>query len=116
IYRFFGDTQEAGVDVVLLALGDNLALVHGDQNVEQWEQICRTAGILLRAYYDQYREVVEPEPLLSGRDLLELLGMEPGPQVGRILKALREAQATGEVTTKEEALGLARSLLEERGG
>ena len=114
VYRFFRDTQGAGVDVLLLALADNLALVHAGTNLEEWQRICRTAGLLLAAYYERYEEMVEPEPLVTGRDLLERLGIEPGPAVGRILRALQEAQATGEVSTSEGALGLAKSLLVER--
>jgi putative nucleotidyltransferase with HDIG domain len=115
IHRFFRDSQGAGVDVLLLALGDNLALVHHGANVEQWKGICEVAGVLLRAYYEQHDEVIEPRPLLRGSDLLERLGMEPGPSVGRILRALSEAQAAGQVTTTEEALELAESLLYEEG-
>jgi tRNA nucleotidyltransferase/poly(A) polymerase len=113
IYRFFRDTGDSGVDVLLLSLGDNLALVHQGANTEQWAQISRTVGTLLGAYYERYGELVEPEPLLTGGELLELLGMEPGPAVGRVLQALREAQAMGQVSTKEEAIGLVRSLMKE---
>jgi tRNA nucleotidyltransferase (CCA-adding enzyme) len=52
-----------------------------------------------------------PSPLLLGRHLLEL-GLEPGPQVGRILKAVYEQQLDGSVTTLEGALDAAKSLLE----
>jgi hypothetical protein len=38
------------------------------------------------------------------------LGLPEGPEVGRLLEAIREAQAAGEVTTREEALALARRL------
>ncbi len=113
IYRFFRDTQGRGVDVLLLALADNLALVYQGTNVEQWRRMCETARLLLGAYCERYQEVVEPVPLISGGELLERLGMEPGPDVGRILRALHEAQATGEVTSTEEALELAQSLLGE---
>ena len=116
VYRFFRDTCGAGVDVLLLSMADNLALVHGGENLDQWARICQTVGLLLRDYYERYDEVIAPEPLLGGRDLLEHLGMEPGPAVGRVLRTLREAQAMGEVTTTEEALQLAQSLLGEQAG
>jgi hypothetical protein len=116
VYRFFRDTCGAGVDVLTLSLADNLALVHRGENVDQWARICQAVGLLLRDYYERYDEVIEPEPLLSGRDLLERFNMEPGPAVGRILRTLQEAQATGEVTTTEEALQLAQSLLDEQAG
>lgn len=48
-------------------------------------------------------------PLVLGRDVLAL-GVEPGPEVGRILGAVREAQLDGRVGSREEALGLAREL------
>jgi tRNA nucleotidyltransferase/poly(A) polymerase len=110
IHRFFRDTGGSGVDVLLLALADNLALVHQGFNVEQWQSICEVAGVLLRAYYEQFDALIAPPPLLRGNDLLETLGMEPGPGVGRVLRALSEAQAGGEVSTREEALELAKSL------
>ena len=38
------------------------------------------------------------------------LGIGPGPRVGRLLEAIEEAAAAGEVSTLEEAVDLARSL------
>jgi tRNA nucleotidyltransferase (CCA-adding enzyme) len=50
-----------------------------------------------------------PEPILLGRHLLEL-GMQPGPRVGEILKAVYEQQLDGSVTTLEEAIAAAKSI------
>jgi tRNA nucleotidyltransferase/poly(A) polymerase len=115
IHRFFRDTDGAGVDVLLLSLADNLALVHEGANEEHWERICEVVGVLLTAYYEQHGDVVEPPPLLRGADLLEHLGMEPGPAVGRVLRSLSEAQATGQVCTRAQALSLAERLLSGEG-
>jgi hypothetical protein len=38
------------------------------------------------------------------------LGIGPGPEVGRLLRAVEEARDAGEVTTREEALALVRRL------
>ena len=55
-------------------------------------------------------EHAPPEPLLKGRHLLSL-GLEPGPDIGKILKVIYEKQLDGDVTTLEEALAEAtRSL------
>ena len=51
-----------------------------------------------------------PEPLLKGRDLLSL-GLRPGPEVGRILKAVYEKQLDGVVKTEEDARAEAQRLL-----
>ncbi|MCA9791586.1 MAG: CBS domain-containing protein [Candidatus Eremiobacteraeota bacterium] len=48
-------------------------------------------------------ELLDLEPLLTGRQLLQL-GYEPGPDFGRLLTAVRQAQLQGELATTEEAL------------
>ena len=54
-----------------------------------------------------------PEPILKGRDLLEL-GLQPGPEVGRILKAVYERQLDGAVRNVDEARAEARRMLQAR--
>ncbi|HEV2833863.1 MAG TPA: HD domain-containing protein [Pyrinomonadaceae bacterium] len=51
-----------------------------------------------------------PEPLLLGRHLLGL-GIEPGPRVGEITRAVYEMQLDGRVRTVEEAIAEAQKLL-----
>ncbi len=54
-----------------------------------------------------------PEPLLFGRHVLEEgIVNRPGPAVGRILKAVYERQLDGEITSLEEALSLARRIID----
>lgn len=43
------------------------------------------------------------KPLLTGNDVMDILGLHPGEKVGEILQRLHDAQVRGEVTTKEEA-------------
>jgi tRNA nucleotidyltransferase/poly(A) polymerase len=49
------------------------------------------------------------EPLVRGDEL----GLEPGPAVGRILDAIDEERAAGTISTREQALELARTLAAE---
>ena len=51
-----------------------------------------------------------PAPLLLGRHLMEL-GVEPGPRMGEILRAIYELQLDGAVTTLEEARDRAKPLI-----
>lgn len=44
-----------------------------------------------------------PAPLLSGAEIMALLDLAPGPQVGQAVRALAEATALGEVTDAAEA-------------
>jgi tRNA nucleotidyltransferase (CCA-adding enzyme) len=60
--------------------------------------------------YIHQRERLIPPPALSGKDLMLTLGIPGGPALGRLLRAVRLAQLADEVTTREEALALARRL------
>jgi tRNA nucleotidyltransferase (CCA-adding enzyme) len=51
-----------------------------------------------------------PPPILLGRHVLAL-GIEPGPRVGEILKAVYEQQLDGTIASLEEAIAAARALL-----
>ena len=51
-----------------------------------------------------------PEPILLGRHLLEL-GLEPGPRIGEITKAVYEMQLDGRVVTLEDAKNIAKTIL-----
>ncbi len=55
-----------------------------------------------------------PAPLLLGRHLLQM-GLSPGPQIGRIVKAVYERQLDGEITSLQEARDAARRLLADLG-
>ena len=49
-------------------------------------------------------EAVRPPRLLTGEDVKHILKLKEGPQIGLVLEALQEAQAMGEVLSREEAV------------
>jgi len=112
IYRFFRDVGALGVDLALLALADTLAVWGPTLTDAIWAPRLQTARTLWHAFFEAHDRFVRPAPLVRGDDLLAL-GVPQGPQIGRILEAIREAQAAGEITTREEALALAKRLLDE---
>jgi tRNA nucleotidyltransferase/poly(A) polymerase len=88
----------------LLSLADTLGKGGVEVDQEDWLARINAVVTLLEANFDRQNEVIKPPPLLSGDDVMRELNLQPGPRVGEILEALREAQAAGEVKTKEEAL------------
>ncbi len=113
VYRFWKATGPVvGVDVCLLTLADYLGMVGVMLVLQEWIHRLQLVGALLDGYYNRQETVVAPPPLVNGNDLMNALGVRPGPQVGRLLAAINEAQATGDVTTAEEALALARRVLD----
>ena len=111
IYRFFRAAGQAGVDVCLHSLADTLATYGPTLPAELWQKQLDMVRLLLEAWWEHPQEQVAPSPLLNGNDLLREFGRPPGPWVGRLLEALREAQASGEVSQRDEALQLVRSLM-----
>ena len=55
-------------------------------------------------------EQFPPAPLLMGRHLLDM-GVEPGPKMGQITRAVYEMQLDGRVTSLEEAKETARKII-----
>jgi tRNA nucleotidyltransferase (CCA-adding enzyme) len=51
-----------------------------------------------------------PAPILLGRHLL-VLGLEPGPRLGKILKAVYELQLDGTVTNLDQAIAAAKRVM-----
>lgn len=114
VYRFWNAAVGAtGVDVCLLTLADYLGMVGATLTLHGWIAHIQTVRPLLEGYFQRRHEVVAPPPLISGRDLMSELGLTPGPVVGRLLRNILEAQATGEITNREQALDLARRRLDD---
>jgi poly(A) polymerase len=111
IYRYFRDCGEAGVDILFLSLADHLASRGPDLSLSGWREHARLVEYVIARHAEQ-EELVRPVRLLSGHDLINVFNMKPGPRMGELLEAVREAQASGEVTTREEALALVRERLE----
>lgn len=113
IYRFFRAAGEAGVEACLLSLADTLATYRQELPQERWRAQLELCAELLHAWWETPLESINPTPLLSGNDLQTELALSPGPKLGRLLSALQEAQAAGEITSRDEALAHARRMLDQ---
>ena len=111
IFRFFGQTGEVGVAVVLLSLADTLATYGNTLSEDKWKQAIIVAKALLSAWWDQRNRLVDPQPLLDGDELQDMFGLKPGKQIGKLLYSLREVQAAGEIMSKEEAISFIKARL-----
>jgi tRNA nucleotidyltransferase/poly(A) polymerase len=114
VYRFFRDTGSGGVDVLLHALADHLAIYAPGHGQDRWQRLLALTGRMLADYWDRPAQRVQPPRLIDGHDLLATFDLEPGPLIGQLLEAVREAQVEGMVDSREEALDLVRERL--RGG
>lgn len=108
IYRYYHDLGPAGVDVALLSLADHLATHNGPGDDGRWRRLLAIVERLVEAYFTEHEQIIAPPRLVTGSELIAALELQPGPEVGRLLRLLEESQAGGEVTTREEALAFAR--------
>jgi len=110
VYRYFRDTGEAGVDVLFLNLADHLATRGPHLKLTHWQEHAQIVEYVLAQRFQEERVIVPPK-LVSGNDVINIFGMSPGPRIGELLEAVREAQASGELATREEALSYIREHL-----
>ncbi len=107
LYRFYRDLPHTIPAVLLLSLADGAASAGPRLTPDGWaRQVRYMNSLLVRSQEEE--GIVSPPRLLTGRDIMRDLGEPEGPHIGRLLEALREAQAAGEVTDTEGALAFVR--------
>ncbi len=110
VFRFFRDAGEAGVPIVLLALAKVFAAGAPHPPIEGWRGRLQIARQLFEAAFEGPPEALNPPRLIRGDRLRQALDGITGPEIGRILKAIEEAQVEGTVKSAEDALAAARRL------
>jgi poly(A) polymerase len=107
IYEYLTATQPVAADVTVLSVADRLATRgrKADEAIAKHVELARRMLVEARRF-----ERERPAPLVRGDELAAELGIAPGPELGRLLAELAEAQFAGEVTTRDEALRFARTL------
>ncbi|MFO3796626.1 MAG: hypothetical protein ACK8QZ_04985, partial [Anaerolineales bacterium] len=78
---------------------------------EIWAAALDVCRHLLEQRLEHAEEAIYPPRLLDGGDLMQEFGLAPGPQIGQLLAAVREAQACGEIHTRQEALDFIKERL-----
>lgn len=116
IHRYYQATGEPGVTGVLLMLARHLAgKPVGAVDPAEWGNLLdEVAAPLLDAFFRSHQRIVAPPPLLTGYDLMQALDLPTSPLIGKLLQAITEAQAAGEVRTRDDALDLALRLLDDQ--
>jgi len=110
VMKMFRKLEDESVDVIVLAMADRLSA----RGQEITDEVINANISGLRGFLEEYKktkEKVDSIPkLLSGHDIMEILGLPAGPRIGRVLKALREGQLAGDVNTHEEAVAFIKGL------
>jgi len=110
VYRYFRDTGETGIDILVLALADYLASRGPLASMEEWKKHCQLINYILAEHKKQQTKIL-PVKLIDGHDIINNFDLSPGPLIGKLLAMVNEAHASGELSTREEALALVRREL-----
>jgi poly(A) polymerase len=110
VYRYLKLCSPVEVEVTLLTCADRIA-TRGKNAEVAIEAHLELARELMTAAL-RWRAEGPPRAPLRGDELAQELGIEPGPDLGRLLAELEEASYAGEVTTADQAVEYARRLRE----
>jgi poly(A) polymerase len=108
VYRYLTRTAPVEVEVTLLSCADRLA-TRGRNAERAIDAHLELAKELMPAALE-WRQDGPPRLPLRGDELAREAGIEPGPELGRVLAELREAAYAGEISDRDEAVELARRL------
>lgn len=113
LYRFFRDLGDAAPACLFLSLADAAAARGPRLEKDRWAGHVAYVHWILISALEPDSSAQQKHRLVDGDALMTTLGLAPGPEVGRLLAAIDEAYAVGELSTTEEAFALARQLIEE---
>ena len=110
VYRYLKLCSPVEVEVTLLTCADRIATrgKNAEAAIEAHLDLARE----LMAAALRWRREGPPRAPLRGDELADELGIEPGPDLGRLLAEIEEASYAGEVTSADQAVEYARRLRE----
>lgn len=108
--RFVRKMEDNAIDNILIAQADRLS-ARGPEITEDIVNENISALNNLLEFYLKAKETLKPLPkLLDGNEVMSILSIKPSPQLGKIMEALQEAQISGDILTKDEAVAFIKTL------
>ena len=108
--RYIRKMENDVIDNILLAKADRLSALGPAITDEILSDNLNGLDKML-AYYLSIKDSLKPLPkLLDGKEIMEILNIKPSPRLGEIVDALKEAQISGDVNTKEDAVNFVRKF------
>ena len=111
VRKFTSDVEGQVLPLMLLNLADGWATRGPAYDAANFERHCNFLNYVVARAWAAVEK--DEEPLVSGEDLMQELPLQSGRLLGAVLTSIRRAQDQREVTTRAEALDLARRLFSE---
>ncbi|MQF99146.1 MAG: HD domain-containing protein [SAR202 cluster bacterium] len=112
MYRYYRDLKDVAFDILFLNLADYLAAKEDMLEMDDWRSHCGLIDFIMKKGLDilAVDNQVRQDRLIDGYGLMKILGIGPGETIGVLLEQLEESHKLGEITTRKEAILLARTL------
>ncbi|MBF0120125.1 MAG: CCA tRNA nucleotidyltransferase [Desulfobacterales bacterium] len=110
LFRWFREVYDDSIAILILSIADANSALGKSSSIEEKIELIKWVKETLKLYFDGIKNSFQKPSLITGNDLIQI-GVLPGPNMGNLLKIIREMQDIGEITTKENALEYIRKML-----
>ena len=109
--RYIRKSEDNAIDNILIAQADRLSARGPEVSDDMVKNNIEGLNNLLE-YYLKIKDTLKPLPkLLDGNEVMKILNIKPSKRLGEIMEALHEAQISGDVLTKEDAVSFVKTIL-----
>ncbi len=101
------ENKDIAPHLMLLTAADTKATLE-DDNIQK--EVLEFIRYLQDYYFNIYTKKIVEKPLLTGKEIMEILNLKPSKKVGIIKEHLLKAQIEGKIRTKEQAIEFIKSI------
>lgn len=112
VYRFYRDLGQSSTSVLFLSLADYIAARGPKLETSGWDEKVKLVNYVLNSKC-QWAQHHSKTRLVTGEDLVNKIGLTPGPAFRNLLNGVEEAWRVGEVVNRDQALYWVRCKLKE---
>lgn len=108
--RYVRKSADNAIDTIIIAKADRVSAQGPEITKELVVENITLLDKLLQFYLNT-KETLTPLPkLIDGREVMSILNINPSPILGKILNELHEAQISGDILTKDDAVRFIKSI------
>ena len=109
--KFYRKMDGYVIDVIILSMADRLSARGVKVTDDIVNKNISNLTKLLNDYLEKYKNLKPLPKLLNGKEIMNILNIKQSPKLGAVINELKEAQMSGNVNTKEEAIEFVTNLM-----
>jgi tRNA nucleotidyltransferase/poly(A) polymerase len=108
--RYVRKSGDNAIDNILIAQADRLSALGPEITQQMVDDNISGLNSLLTFYLSKKDNLAPLPKLLDGNEIMNILNIKPSKHLGEVVDALTEAQISGEVLTKDDAINFIKTL------